>query len=71
MGLTTALGAHPVLASWNKASRLNPISGVASHKEDPRVIASRERVKRFGLPAAMNLQKLASSHISKPSLPSA
>jgi hypothetical protein len=60
MGFMTAIGAHPALASWNKASRLNPISGVASHKEDPRVIASRERIKRFGLPAAMNLQKLLS-----------
>jgi hypothetical protein len=60
MGVMTAIGAHPALASWNKASRLNPSSGVASHKEDPRVIASRERIKRFGLPAAMNLQKLLS-----------
>jgi hypothetical protein len=60
MGLMVAIGAHPALASWDKASRLNPISGVASHKEDPRVIASRERIKRFGLPAAMNMQKLLS-----------
>jgi len=60
MGLTTAMAAHPALASWNKGSRLNPISGIASHKDDRRVIASRERIKRFGLPAAMNLQKLLS-----------
>jgi hypothetical protein len=60
MGLMTAIAAHPALASWNKASRLNPISGVTRHKDDPSVIASRERIKRFGLPAAMNLQKLLS-----------
>jgi hypothetical protein len=58
MARTTAIAAHPKLAAWNRASRLNPISGIASHKDDPRVVASRERIKRFGLPAAMNLQKL-------------
>jgi hypothetical protein len=58
MASTTAIAAHPTLARWNKASRLNPTSGIASHRDDPRVIASRERMKRFGLPAAMNLQKL-------------
>lgn len=62
--LTNAINAHPALASWNRVSRLNPMSGVASYKDDPRVIASRERVKRFGLPAAMNLQKLLSARTS-------
>ncbi|HSQ61919.1 MAG TPA: hypothetical protein VLM85_01840, partial [Polyangiaceae bacterium] len=60
MASSNALAAHPALASWNKASRLNPASGVGSYRDDPRVIASRERVRRFGLPAAMNLQKLLS-----------
>jgi hypothetical protein len=60
MARSTAIAAHPKLAAWNRASRLNPMSGVASHKDDPRVVASRERIKRFGLPAAMNLQKLLS-----------
>jgi hypothetical protein len=58
MAATTAIAGHPALAAWNKASRLNPMGGIASHRNDPRVIASRERIKRFGLPAAMNLQKL-------------
>jgi hypothetical protein len=58
MASTSAIAAHPRLARWNKETRLNPASGIASHKDDPRVIASRERIKRFGLPAAMNLQKL-------------
>jgi NAD(P)-binding Rossmann-like domain len=60
MASTTAISAHPTLARWNKASRLNPVSGIASHKDDPRVIASRERIRRFALPAAMNLQRLLS-----------
>jgi NAD(P)-binding Rossmann-like domain len=60
MASTTALAAHSTLAGWNRASRLNPVSGIASHRDDPRVIASREHIKRFGLPAAMNLQKLLS-----------
>jgi hypothetical protein len=60
MACTAAIAAHPRLSSWNKASRLNPASGLASHKEDPSVIASGEGFKRFGLPAAMNMQKLLS-----------
>ena len=60
MACTTAIAAHPRLASWNKESRLNPLSGIASHKEDPRVIASGEGLKRFGLPAATNIRKLLS-----------
>jgi hypothetical protein len=60
MACATATAAHPRLASWNKASRLNPVGSLASHKEDPRVIASSEAFKRFGLPAAMNMQKLLS-----------
>jgi hypothetical protein len=58
MTLTNAMGAHPTLAGWSRATRLNPGSGIAAHRDDPRVIACRERIKRYGLPAAMNLQKL-------------
>jgi hypothetical protein len=53
-----ARAAHPAIASWSKATRLNPVNGVASYRSDPRVVEARERIKRFGLPAAMNLQKL-------------
>jgi hypothetical protein len=60
MALTSAIAGHPSLARWNKATRLNPASGMATHRDDPRVVASRERIKRFGLPAAMNLQQLIS-----------
>lgn len=53
-----ARAAHPALASWTKTSRLNPVSGVAAYRDDPRVIDARERIKRFGAAAAANLQKL-------------
>jgi hypothetical protein len=58
MASATAMAAHPTLAKWNKTSRLNPVSGSAVLRDDPRVVASRERIKHFGLAAAMNLQKL-------------
>jgi hypothetical protein len=54
------MGGRPTLAAWNKASRLHPMSGIAAHRSDPLVIASRERIKKFGFPAAMNMQKLLS-----------
>ena len=57
-----ARAAHPSLASWTKASRLNPVSGIASHRDDPRVIEARDRIKRFGAAAAANLQKLLEEH---------
>jgi hypothetical protein len=60
MASTSAMAGHPTLATWSKGSRLNPTSGIAAHRDDPRVAASRERIRRFGLPAAMNLQKLLS-----------
>lgn len=53
-----ARAAHPAIASWSKATRLNPVNGIAGYRSDPSVIEARERIKRFGLPAAMNLQKL-------------
>jgi hypothetical protein len=61
--LATVIGdrmraAQPALASWTKASRLNPVRGVAAHREDPRVIDARDRIKRFGAAAVANLQRL-------------
>ncbi len=50
---------HPVLASWTRATRLNPVSGIAAYRSDPRVVEARERIKRFGPGAAVNLAKLA------------
>ena len=54
-----ARAAHPAVTAWSKATRLNPVSGIAAYRSDPRVIEARERIKQFGAAAAMNLQKLA------------
>ena len=35
-------------------------SGMGAHPNDPRVIASRESIKRFGFQAAVKLQRLLS-----------
>jgi hypothetical protein len=49
---------HPVLARWSKATRLNPVSDISAYRDDPCVIESRDRIKRSGAAAAMNLAKL-------------
>jgi hypothetical protein len=49
---------HPRLASWSKATRLNPVSGVAAYRDDPRVIDARDRIKRSAAAAAANLVRL-------------
>lgn len=53
-----ARAAYPQLARWAKDSRLNPLSGIELHLDDPRVIDAREAMKRFGTAAAGNLMKL-------------
>jgi hypothetical protein len=54
-----ARAAYPALASWAKDTRLNPLGGIGGHRDDPRMIEARERIKRFGAAAAGNLVKLA------------
>ncbi|MBZ0234550.1 MAG: NAD(P)-binding protein [Deltaproteobacteria bacterium] len=54
-----ARAAHPALGAWMKRSRLNPTSGIAAHRDDPRVTEARERIKRHGGAAAANLATLA------------
>lgn len=53
--------AHPALAKWAKTTRLNPASGLAAFRDDPSIAATRERVKRFAFPAAVNLQTILSA----------
>jgi hypothetical protein len=53
-----ARAAYPALASWGQATRLNPLSGITLHADDPGVIDAGERIKRFGAAAAGNLVKL-------------
>jgi hypothetical protein len=49
---------YPVLASWARDTRLNPLGGIALHRDAPSVMDARERIKRFGVAAANNLVKL-------------
>ncbi|WP_373068253.1 hypothetical protein [Gemmatimonas sp.] len=53
-----ARAAYPALVSWAKATRLNPLSGIELFGDDPSVMDSRERIKRFGTAAASNLVTL-------------
>jgi hypothetical protein len=48
----------PAVAEWAKRTRLNPTSGIGLHRDDPRVIEARERIKRFVGAAAGNLHTL-------------
>lgn len=53
-----ARAAHPALAGWARASRLNPLSNIGLHSDHPSVIEARERIKRYGAAAASNLMSL-------------
>jgi hypothetical protein len=60
MSVMSSVPAYPPVATWNKSTRLNPLGGIGAHKDNPRVAESRVRIKRFGMPAAMNLRNLTS-----------
>lgn len=49
---------HPALGKWSKSTRLNPLAGLPAYRDDPRVVESRERIKRYVLAATTNLPKL-------------
>ena len=53
-----ARAAHPALAAWAKATRLNPLGGLGMHRDHPVVGQTRELVKQHGAAAAANLVKL-------------
>ncbi len=53
-----ARGAHPAVAAWAKATRLNPISGLGVHREHPLVAQTAHDLKQYGAAAAGNLVKL-------------
>lgn len=61
-----ARAAYPALASWAKDTRLNPLGGIGRHRDDPRVVEARERIKRFGLAAAGNLARLVGGAGGRP-----
>ena len=52
--------AHPAVAAWAKATRLNPLSGLGAHRDHPVVVQTRDTIKQFGAAAAGNLVKLLS-----------
>jgi len=61
--LTTLAGdrarsAHAPLAEWSRTTRLNPVSGLAPYRDDPRTLDARERLKRFTPAAFANLPNL-------------
>jgi hypothetical protein len=49
---------HPAIANWAKATRLNPLAGIAQHRSDARVIEAGERIKQYGPAASSNLKML-------------
>lgn len=56
-----ARAAHPALANWAKASRLNPLGEIGRHNDHPSVIKARELIKRYGVEAAGKLARLLQS----------
>ena len=62
-----ARASYPAVAAWAKATRLNPMSGIAVWRDDPRMKEAQERIARFAEPAAANLVKLLRMGASKKS----
>jgi hypothetical protein len=56
-----ARAAHSAVSAWNRATRLNPLSGVAAHQSDPRVVDARDRIKHHHATAIANLTRLHSA----------
>ncbi len=61
-----ARAAHPAVAAWSKTTRLNPVSGLAAYRDDPRVAETRERVKRSAAQAAASLVRLSGTGTRSP-----
>lgn len=49
---------HSAVAAWAKGTRLNPMSGLGSHREHPLVAQTWNDLKQYGTAAAGNLTKL-------------
>lgn len=60
LALERARAAYPTLAHWAKQTRLNPLGGISLHRDNPGVVDTRERIKRFGAAAASNVARLLS-----------
>jgi hypothetical protein len=53
-----ARAAYPAIANWAKETRLNPLAGIARHRDDPAMVQAFTGIKRFGAAAGENLAKL-------------
>lgn len=53
-----ARAAHPLVAAWAKGTRLNPMSGLGAHREDPLVAQTLGELKQYGAAAVGNLVRL-------------
>lgn len=56
---------HPALASWSRSTRLNPLTGVDLHRDDPTVVEARERIRRYAADAVTNLGRLVAATPSR------
>jgi len=59
-----ARASQPVLAEWARRSRLNPLSLLGDHRDDPRVVQTRARLRETGPVAVENVSKLLAAHFS-------
>lgn len=50
--------AHPAVVAWAKGTRLNPLSGLGAHRDNPLVAQTWDDFKRYGPAAAGNLARL-------------
>ena len=53
-----ARAAYPAVAGWAKGTRLNPLSAIGQHRDDPKVAEALARMKAFGAAAVGNIGKL-------------
>lgn len=58
MAAERAWSGHPAVAAWARGTRLNPLAGLAQHREHPIVVNARERLKQIGPLAAENARRL-------------
>jgi hypothetical protein len=52
---------YPALAAWARESRLNPLGRLGEHRDDPKVVGTRARLKDIAAAAVQNAMKLAAA----------
>lgn len=61
-----ARAAYPAVAAWAKTSRLNPLGGLGKHRDDPRVLATKELFKQVAAAGVANAGRLLASRAAGP-----